>query len=175
MSNHPIAHWKDALSNYRLVITRRSRQRHREGLRHLDHFAQVELPARIRNRYPQRYITANEYQNLFNWRLRRQKWRPNLQAQANKVSPEEVVARTRSAYDLLQSGAIHNAIAVLLPMRGCGTSVAVAILAVADDTVPFLSNEIVLAFQNGKSNYRQQVHFYTCKIIFRIVASRSNT
>ena len=29
MSNHPIAHWEDAPSNYRLVITRRSRQRHR--------------------------------------------------------------------------------------------------------------------------------------------------
>ena len=123
----------------------------------LDAFVTRDLPERIQGREP-RYITRDEYVKIVDWKLTRGKNRPGLLNRAKELKDE--VVREASTLAFTKARAAKNeaelisALAPLTDLRGCGPATASAVMALADERIPFFSDEaFVVAIGNKSSNY----------------------
>lgn len=155
-----LATWITALSLYKPAIDHRDSHNNKSGIATLDSYIWETLTPLVRSRTPP-FIHASEYSKVVQWKLKRGRWRPRLQAFADDTTQHEVVDASRQAYVALQTADIKQALAPLIFLKGCGPATASAILALADDSVPFMSDELLLAAQGeGKRQYTVNVCVY---------------
>lgn len=125
----------------------------KSALQGLDHFIWQELPPCLSRRSPP-HITAVEYARIVRWKLQRGKFRPRLQGFANAATDADVVAASQAAFAALAQHDVPAALKPLIALKGCGPATASAILAAADSSLPFMSDELlVLVLGEEKKKY----------------------
>nr|CAN60405.1 hypothetical protein VITISV_034137 [Vitis vinifera] len=98
------------------------------------------LPALIRQRNPNPYITTSELSKLMQWKLTRGKWRPRLLDFVSSLDEALVKSASQKAFQSLPD--ISKAISELTVLKGVGPATASALLAAyAPDVAPFMSDE----------------------------------
>ncbi|PRW59936.1 hypothetical protein C2E21_1882 [Chlorella sorokiniana] len=155
--------WQAALDGYREAVAGLGKER----LPDLDRWFREELPVALRSRQPP-HLTHPELVKLVDWKLLRGKWRPRLLDFAKQADPGGVEAASRAAFQALgepgsSSGAgcskaaaepteaaIKQALAELCVLKGVGPATASAALEAFNPTVPFTSDQAMLAALNSK-------------------------
>ncbi|KAI0563161.1 hypothetical protein FGB62_45g168 [Gracilaria domingensis] len=149
--------WNSALSNYPAAISVREKDQNKTDLVELEKFVFSELPAIVKSR-DQPHITKEEYCKLVKWKLKRGKWRPRLQKFADESEETAVREASTEAFKLLEEKEIKKAIQKLVTLRGCGPATASVILNVADSSLPFMSDELLLAALGQANKYTVKVY-----------------
>jgi uncharacterized membrane protein YgcG len=103
-----------------------------------------ELPALLHARSPPK-LTQPELARVVTWKLTKGKVRPNLQRYADEASPAAVEAASQKAFAFAAAGKLRPAIDALTELKGVGPATASAILAAFDPSVPFASDEALMA------------------------------
>lgn len=147
--------WKGHLENYEAAISSMTGT-DENNLLDLENFAWEELPASINGRDPP-HMTAEEYKRLVRWKLRRGKWRPRLQSFANAITDEQIIDASKKSFQLLREKAGIKALDPLIALRGCGPATASAVLAVVDESIPFMADELLEEAIEGKRAYTKKV------------------
>lgn len=122
----------------------------------LDEFVQSALPAAIAARSPPHMLKV-EYCRLVQWKLRKGKFRPNLEKFANELAAGAVEAASTAAFsdvvkDAVKGGdaGLKSALKALTALKGNGPATATAVLAAYDTSVPFMSDEALAAAFPGR-------------------------
>ena len=146
-SNDPAA-WRAALGEYH---TRMAALNNPE-LEKLDRWFHDKLPGLIAARTP-KHMSSEELVMLVDWKMTRGKRRPNLLKWAQEHKPETVLKATSAAIAVLTAAgtkkgivAIENipsALKPLVDLKGVGPATASAVLAAADDSLPWMSDDII--------------------------------
>lgn len=161
--------WQKSLASYIAAISERQHQKNKSGLAELDAFVQKELPSAIASRSPP-HITSAEYSRVVQWKLKRGKWRPRLQAFADATTPCEVKEASQHAFSHLRNGQTKTALNTLTALKGCGPATASAILAAADPSIPFMSDELLTMTQGPKRSYTIKVCYLTFPLFYRSIS-----
>lgn len=148
--------WKKALSYYPNALSAREELPRKNGLKSLDDFVFTELGRSVKSRDPQ-HITKEEYCKLVTWKLKRGKWRPRLQKFANETEDSHIRKVSSEAFGLLKKNDIKGAIQALVTIKGCGPATASAVLNAVDSSVPFMSDELLIAVFEGAEKYTVKV------------------
>lgn len=164
--------WALWLQRYDAAILGRS-STSKNNLPELDNFMWKELPGVISSRKP-RHVTAAEYAKVVRWKLKRGKWRPRLQAFADSASDADVVKATTAGFRALADGKLREAQLEISALKGCGPATASALLAAADNNVPFMADELLGAVQStGTKKYTvpvSQMRIICANIFFFVPA-----
>lgn len=152
MWDSPLSVWQNQLSSYSRALESRQTHEKKPDLVDLDRFLWQELPEALPRRDPQ-YITSDEYSHIVRWKLKRGKWRPRLQKFADDTPPDEIVKASQASFDSLRNGQLKEALAHLVALKGCGPATASAVLAAADENLPFMSDELLLETQGQQKKY----------------------
>ncbi|RVW56282.1 hypothetical protein CK203_111216 [Vitis vinifera] len=140
--------WKEALSSYSARIVSLNKPQ----LVSLDDFYCNQLPALIRQRNPNPYITTSELSKLMQWKLTRGKWRPRLLDFVSSLDEALVKSASQKAFQSLPD--ISKAISELTVLKGVGPATASALLAAyAPDVAPFMSDEAMVAALGNSKDY----------------------
>lgn len=156
MWNETLPVWEKAISEYPLALLHRESQSNKSKLRSLDKYVWEELPEDIRSRNPNNLTTA-EYSKLIRWKLKRGKWRPRLLGFANALTDSQVETASTKAFELLKKEDRRGALDRFCELRGCGPATASAFLALMDQSVPFMGDEILVLTQGPKKSYTAKV------------------
>ena len=146
--------WRAALDAY---AQRRDALNH-EKLTKLDPWFFEQLTIDVRAREPP-CMTAEELVNMVDWKMSRGKVRPNLLNYAKAHSESTVKDATRDAIARLRSASrtedIPKALEPVVKLKGVGPATASAVLACADDSVPFMCDDLIaVALGNLPSSVR---------------------
>ena len=146
--------WRAALDAY---AQRRDALNH-EKLTRLDPWFFDRLTVDVRAREPP-CMTAEELVNMVDWKMSRGKVRPNLLNYAKAHSEATVKDATRDAIARLRSASrtedIPKALEPVVKLKGVGPATASAVLACADDSVPFMCDDLIaVALGNLPSSVR---------------------
>lgn len=152
MWNSPLATWKDSLSRYPDALNAREARQTKPGLVLLDQFIWQELSDKFVLR-DSPHVNGDEYSSVLRWKLKRGKWRPRLQKFADETPNEEIVKASEASFAALRKGQTRQALSHLVALKGCGPATASALLAAFDETVPFMSDELLLEAQGEKKKY----------------------
>lgn len=152
-SDDPAA-WRTALDAYHT----RMGALNNDKLVNLDRWFHEELPGAIAKRAPP-HMRASELVKLVDWKMTRGKIRPRLLDFAKAHSDETVCAATSAAIAVVASGKrngegtettktiaaedISSALEPLVALKGMGPATASAVLAAADTSLPFMSDDII--------------------------------
>ena len=152
--------WRAALDAY---AQRRDALNH-EKLTRLDEWFFHRLTVDVRARTPP-CMTAKELVDMVDWKMTRGKVRPNLLNFAKAHSEATVKDATRDAIARLRSASrtedIPRALEPAVKLKGIGPATASAVLACADDSVPFMCDDLILValgkmdskFRYNESNF----------------------
>lgn len=150
-----VTEWRKALAWYPTAIKEYAKSlKTKEGLVALDKMLWVELGTAIMEREPS-YIQADEYRRVVEWKLKRGKWRPRLQKFADELSPDLIKTHSEKALACLEQGNTRKAVFHLVELRGCGPATASAVLAACDNSIPFMSDELLVSIPcfKGQRDY----------------------
>lgn len=96
---------------------------------------------------------------LVDWKLTRGKWRPRLLTYAQNVSADAVLDSSSRAFKALDSLAVgedcspttfQSALKPLLELKGVGPATATAILSAYHHSIPFLSDQALMAVSGSR-------------------------
>lgn len=161
--------WTSSHTRYPSALKARATLPKRADLPSHDTYLWTHLPSLIASRTPP-HITSSEYSRLVRWKLQRGKFRPRLQAYADVLTDSEVIPASTAAFSALEDRNVRNALRPLLLLRGCGPATASAVLAAADTSVPFMSDELLLA-ADGERRYTVPVYL---RLIDRVRAKAAS-
>ncbi|KAL3734971.1 hypothetical protein ACJRO7_024176 [Eucalyptus globulus] len=143
-----VARWSRALSAY----TARIESLGKPDLLPLDDFYRRRLPALVRGRDPDPFVTRSELAQLMQWKLARGKWRPRLLEFVLSLDEEAVESSSRKAFGSLPD--VSKAVSELTVLKGVGPATASAVLAAyAPDVAPFMSDEAMVAALGHSKDY----------------------
>eukprot|EP00923_Selenidium_pygospionis_P040749 GHVN01070488.1.p1 GENE.GHVN01070488.1~~GHVN01070488.1.p1 ORF type:complete len:318 (+),score=58.48 GHVN01070488.1:276-1229(+) len=155
-----LSEWNTSLATYPNVVNAyESSTQAKSGLAELEHFVWDQLGRSVRGRETQ-YLEADEYRQVIRWKLKRGKWRPRLQQFADNLEADVIKEQSLKAFKALKHNSLPAAICHLSKLKGCGPATASAILAACDDSVPFMSDELLITvpcFQ-GQRDYTIDVY-----------------
>jgi hypothetical protein len=137
--------WADSLKRYPDVLLRYGGT----DLANKDRYWREELPQALLQK---NFMSQRELERLMEWKLSRGKWRP-LIGYIRALSETEVEAATKKGCKLLKSGKISAALDAFITLRGVGPATASGIMAAADGTIPFMSDEAMMASMSGRKEY----------------------
>ena len=80
-----------------------------------------------------------------------------MQAFADATTDEQVISASTVSFARLAEGDVDAAMNALIALKGCGPATASAILAVRDETIPFMSDELLIVSQDGVRKYTLKV------------------
>ncbi|KAI9095132.1 hypothetical protein DFS34DRAFT_187067 [Phlyctochytrium arcticum] len=156
--------WPSALNKYNSALTtlcsRAADSSRGDRLRKLDDVLWGTMRETVRDRG---HMDATELKDLMEWKLSRGKFRPTLMSQITSNPATLVQKVTSAAYavlknvekngQILAAEPILKAIKICVELKGCGPATASAILKVYNDSVPFMSDEVLATFTTGKLQY----------------------
>ena len=99
-------------------------------------------------------LTAEQLAGVVEWKLARGTWRPRLLDFAKAARQADVAAAAAAAAGALESGEVGPAIDALCALKGVGPATATALLSAADPSVPFLSDEALIAVLGAREYSR---------------------
>ncbi|EFN53176.1 hypothetical protein CHLNCDRAFT_136983 [Chlorella variabilis] len=147
------AQWQEALDGYWQAVEGLGKPR----LSELDRWFHEQLPGDLQGRQPP-HLTQPELVKLVDWKLTRGKSRPRLLAFAKEAAPAAVQAASTAAFDLLAPhrgreappAAVKEALAALTVLKGVGPATASAVLEAYEPSIPFSSDQAMLAALDSK-------------------------
>lgn len=157
MWDEPVSVWEHYRKSYEEAINEKHED---DSLSKLEAYVWEELPDDLQER-AEKHITSEEYGKIVRWKLKRGKWRPRLQAFADALSDSQVIAASTQAFSHIFSkdsspGDVGGALKPLLDLKGCGPATASAVLAIAHESFPFMSDELLL-LATGERKYTKAV------------------
>lgn len=91
-------------------------------------------------------LTAEQLAGVVEWKLARGTWRPRLLDFAKAAKQADVSAAAEAAANVLKSEkGLGAAVDALCGLKGIGPATATALLSAADPSIPFLSDEALIA------------------------------
>ncbi|KAG9128303.1 hypothetical protein FRC07_001238 [Ceratobasidium sp. 392] len=150
-------------------------------LRELDDWRLNELSNFIKSRHPA-YLDKEELQKLMEWKLTRGKFRPTLSGLIDQNSQQKVEASTQQAFIALSQLDANSKDKGLSPesqkpfrallktlcatLKGVGPATGSLVLSVADDRIPFMSDEAYIwamyadeEASSGKAKLKREVKY----------------
>lgn len=103
-------------------------------------------------------MSKEDLVKLVDWKLTRGKWRPRLLSYAQDASPDVVLDCSSRAFKVVDSlsedvcspAIFQDAMKPLLELKGVGPATATAILSAYHQSIPFLSDEALVAVTGGR-------------------------
>lgn len=126
----------------------------KERLLELEMWYQEELPKSLESKD---MVDKQQLIKIVDWKLTRGKWRPRLLDFAKNADEQQVIDASsrafttlRNSVDIIEENQLKEALNHLIELKGVGPATATAILSAKNSSIPFMSDEALLAVFSKK-------------------------